>query len=255
MHKKINDHNITLDNISTMSLNDKIIYSHQIREALCTAIKNANLDEGEKLIKLTYVILENTDLGILNRTDKKLRSLKNIFLSFNTLFSYHAELGGLSPIVAHYRAEKYAIILERIETIEEAWKVYFDYFYDYIDGSARMVKKSTKSISENVINYINQNFTNRITIDEIANYMHLNSAYLMRCFKKETNKTIQQMITEKRIQESCRLLATSNMTNTEISLMVGFGTPSYFTSTFKQYINLTPKDYRNHVKSHYIDRK
>ncbi len=241
------------DELDKMSLNEKITYAHEIREQLMIAIKNANLEEGEKLLKVSNSIIMNSDLGITKRTEE-LRSLKNIFLSFNTLFSYHAELGGLSPIIAHYKAEKYAIMIERVQTGEEAWQIYYDYFYDYIDGNARIIKSNNRSISERVIDYINKNFTNRITILEIANHMHLNSAYLMRSFKKETGKTIQQMITEKRIQESCRLLASSNMTLTEISLMVGFNSPSYFTATFKLYINVTPKDYRNHIKSHYINR-
>lgn len=247
MHKKLED-------FETMSLNEKITYSHEVREQLALAIKNANLEEGEKLLKTTISIVANSDLGILKRTEE-LRALKNIFLSFNTLFSYNAELGGLSPILAHYKAEKYAIMIERVESEEEAWKIYYEYFYDYIDGNSRIIKTNNKSISEDVLDYINKNFTNRITIDEISNYMHLNSAHLMRKFKKETGKTIQQMITEKRIQESCRLLASSNMSNTEISLMVGFNSPSYFTTTFKHYLNVTPKDYRLHIRSHYIDRK
>lgn len=242
------------EDFENMSLNEKITYSHEVRGQLVLAIKNANIEEGEKLLKITNSIVANSELGILKRTEG-LRSLKNIFLSFNTLFSYNAELGGLSPILAHYKAEKYAIMIERAQSEEEVWKIYYDYFYDYIDGNARIIKANNKSISERVLDYINKNFTNSITIEEIATYMHLNSAHLMRRFKKETGKTIQRIITEKRVQESCRLLASSNMTNTEISLMVGFNSPSYFTATFKQYIGVTPKDYRLHIKSHYINRK
>lgn len=246
--------NNMIDEFNQMSLNEKIIYTHKLRERITNAIKNANIKEGEELMRLTSMVLDNSELGILQRTDKKLRSLKNILLSFNTLYSYSAELGGLSPIVAHYKAEKYAIMIERAESTEEVIQIYYDYFLDYIDGGARVIKSKGKSISEGVLDYINTNFTNRITIEEIATHLHLNSAYLMRSFKKETGKTIQQMITDKRIQESCRLLASSNMTLTEISLMVGFNSPSYFTATFKHYLNVTPKEYRIHVKSHYINR-
>lgn len=90
-----------LENFDNMSLNEKIIYSHEVREQLALAIKNANVEEGEKLFKISASIVENSELGILKRTEG-LRALKNIFLSFNTLFSYNAELGGLSPILAHY---------------------------------------------------------------------------------------------------------------------------------------------------------
>lgn len=221
---------------------------------MALAIKNANVEEGEKLFKISASIVENSELGILKRTEG-LRALKNIFLSFNTLFSYNAELGGLSPILAHYKAEKYAIMIERAQSEEEVWKIYDDYFYDYIDGNARIKKANNKAISERVLDYINENFTNSIAIEEIAIYMHLNASHLMRTFKKETGKTIQRVITEKRIQESCRLLATSNLSNTEISIMVGFNSPSYFTATFKQYLYLTPKEYRLHIKSHYLNRK
>lgn len=245
----------SIEEIDKMSLNQKIAYSHEVRKNLMIAIVYSDIEEGERILKVFFYLMEHSDLGIMKRTDKELRSLKNILLSFNTLFSYSAELGGLNPVVSHYKSERYAIMIERAQTREEVRQIFNEYYYDYIDGNARIPALDKQTISNRVEDYIDKNFTNRLTIEEIASELYLSAAYLMRSFKKETGKTIQQRITEKRIQESCRLLATSNMNNTEISFIVGFNSPSYFSSIFKQYMKTTPKEYRNNIKSQYIDKK
>lgn len=246
---------INLDLEIPSDFNDRIKYSHGIREKLMDAVEKCDQDTANQLCEMTIHIFCHADMGILIRAEERLRSIKNIILSFNTLFSYSAEKGGMNPITCHYKAEKYAIMIERASQEEQVWDFYRDYCAEYSDPSFRMPSNMESTVSQRAMDHIQKNFTNNLSIADIARELHLNSSYLMRRFKKETGNTIQQVITERRINEACRLLANSNLNMTEISLMVGFNSSSYFSLIFRQVIGLTPKEYRKHLRSHYIDKK
>ena len=234
--------------LDEINLSDKINLSHKIRKELMNAIKDSDIEKGDDIQEIFRLIIENSDIGIMNRNEDRLRSLKNIILSYNSLYSYFAEEGGLNPITAHYKAEKYAIMIERAESENEVWSIYKEYFYDYIDKNLRILLPKNNSISDRINEYIDKNFTNSLSIKEISDEFHLNASYIMRTFKKETGNTIQQVITQKRIKEACRLLETSNLSITEISFMVGFNSPSYFSSVFKENTKISPQKYRENIK-------
>src|SRR6476619_7566224 len=82
---------------------------HKLREKLLYRIQTSDGDliaEFENEVSLKF---SDEQLNILNRVpNNKVRSYKNILLSHNTLYSYVAEKGGLSPWQCHFISEKYA---------------------------------------------------------------------------------------------------------------------------------------------------
>lgn len=235
--------------------NEKIRFAHRVREEMMRAVEKGDQEQAGRLCEVIKYLLKQTDLGILTRAEGRLRSLKNIILSYNTLFSYSAEKGGMNSVTGHYKAERYAIMIERASDEEQVWRIYRDYCDEYADAAIRVGTGEGGTISQQTMDYIRWNFTNNLSIADLARELHLSQSYLMRRFKKETGRTIQQVITDRRINEACRLLANSNLNMTEISLMVGFNSSSYFSMIFRQMLGLTPKEYRNHVKGHYINKK
>ncbi|MEH7313803.1 helix-turn-helix domain-containing protein, partial [Priestia megaterium] len=73
----------------------------------------------------------------------------------------------------------------------------------------------------------------------------LHPNYLSKIFKKEVGKSVSQYIQEQRIEEAKKLLQLSNYTISEISTLLNFHDQSYFTTTFKKILGVTPKQYRN----------
>lgn len=227
---------------------EAVCFAHQIRDEIMAAIRNADLDSVREKNNIIDLLMKYCDIGLLSRCEDTIRSLKNILLSYNTLYSYSAELGGLNPLSSHYKAERYAILIEKAETIRQLWNIYYEYSEDYADPENRTFSRPGEPLSVQVIRYIQKNFTNKLSIEMIADEFHINSSYLMRKFKKDTGHTIQQVITEKRINEACRLLAFSSLNITEISYIVGFNSSSYFSQVFKHTLDISPKEYREHRK-------
>jgi two-component system response regulator YesN len=63
-------------------------------------------------------------------------------------------------------------------------------------------------------------------------------------FKKETDQTLNQYITEYRIEKAKRLLENQGTKISEISSDVGYTDGNYFGKSFKKYVGLTPSEYR-----------
>lgn len=245
----------TLEELAAMTLPEKVRASHQMRREMMDAVRMLDREKAEAFQKVFYVLLHEEDMGMSARASDRLRSVKNMMLSFNTLYSFSAEEGGMSAMTGHYKAERYAIMIERAVTEQEAWRIFDECFEEYMRADLRRELPRGESVAERVDAYISMNFTNSLSIDEIAGELHLSAAYMMRKYKKETGRTIQHVITERRLNEACRMLATSSLSLTEICMMVGFNSSSYFCQVFRSYLDISPKQYREHMKGHYFDIK
>ena len=104
---------------------------------------------------------------------------------------------------------------------------------DYVD--AILTKVNT---------YIEDNYNKKLNLAGIAEYVHLNSSYLSRLYKEETGVTITEKITRTRINKGKELLKKTDLKIYEISYMIGFDNPNYFSTVFKRYTSVYPKEYR-----------
>ena len=73
----------------------------------------------------------------------------------------------------------------------------------------------------------------------------MNPFRFSRCFKKEIGITLQEYLVRLRIREALRLLDNPNASITDIAFTVGFNDTSYFSRTFKKYMNYSPSEFRS----------
>lgn len=222
---------------------------HKLRENLLHAIQLGDRDlvgEYEKDINLKFGDIQ---LNILNRVpNNKIRSYKNILLSHNTLYSYSAEKGGLSPWQTHFISEKYAIMIEHAETMSELDKIHTNMLKEYSDSTIRKSTSDNLTIVEKTEKYIEMNFTEDISMEEMASKLHVHPSHLMRSFKIEKGITISYYRNMRRLSEAKELILFSNLSMTDISIMVGFSNPQYFSKFFKEVEGITPLELKKSKK-------
>ncbi|WP_459212584.1 AraC family transcriptional regulator [Aquimarina rhabdastrellae] len=98
----------------------------------------------------------------------------------------------------------------------------------------------------NVFEYTIENFNQRITLDTIAMVATMSQNAFCKYFKKRTNKTYFQFLSEVRIEHACKLLEENkDLSITEIAEKSGFNNISNFNRKFKKIKERTPKEYRN----------
>ena len=72
----------------------------------------------------------------------------------------------------------------------------------------------------------------------------MHPSHLMRTFKNEKGTTVSLYRNRKRVAEAKKLLSYSNLSLTDIAIMVGFNNSQYFSKVFKEVAGISPKVYR-----------
>lgn len=112
----------------------------------------------------------------------------------------------------------------------------------------RRLTPSASSRSEDILTYIEENFRNIRSVDEIAAGIHIDKSYLCRLFKHENGMTVMDYLWHFRVQHACEYLATTEYSVNETARLCGFENTSHFISVFKRLIGSTPGQFRKHYR-------
>ena len=100
-----------------------------------------------------------------------------------------------------------------------------------------------KKIDE-VYKYVMENFTQKISLENIAGIVYMTPTAFCKYFKKKTNKTFTYFVNEIRISNACELLLNENLDISNICYQCGFNNFTTFNKNFKQIMKITPSEYR-----------
>ncbi len=95
-----------------------------------------------------------------------------------------------------------------------------------------------------VAKYLNENYSKKITLEEVAKAFYISPYYLSRTFKEGTGFNLINYLNYIRIKNAKVLLDTTRMTVIEISHEVGFESTTHFDRVFKDLEGMTPLKYR-----------
>ncbi|HLG39958.1 MAG TPA: AraC family transcriptional regulator [Chitinophagaceae bacterium] len=96
-------------------------------------------------------------------------------------------------------------------------------------------------------NYIEKNFANKITLQDIAGNAYCSKFHFLRLFKSLYGRTPHQYLTETRIAKAKQLLQ-SGLPAADVCFSVGFDSISSFKALFKRNTGFTPSGYRKQLK-------
>ncbi len=113
---------------------------------------------------------------------------------------------------------------------------------------AEEIKETPAAIHE-VVAYVDANYLERMTIDELAFLFKTNRATLCREFKRETGKTLVAFVNGKKIEKAKEKILSSEKTFTQIAEEMNFESIHYFTRFFKKMTGESPKDFRQRYKA------
>lgn len=113
-----------------------------------------------------------------------------------------------------------------------------------MDEVKKLRFSSGQHMVEAVRKYVEENFSYELTLSSLAEMFHLNETYLSGLFKKHVGITFSDYITKLRMTKAEQLLQENELKLTDIAMLVGYSSSSYFSTSFKKYSGKSPKDYR-----------
>lgn len=99
-----------------------------------------------------------------------------------------------------------------------------------------------------ITDYIEENFTHKLLLEDIAKREGLSMTYLSHLFKESLGVTFQDYIKEKRFEYACNLLAATDRKILDISVSSGFSDVRYLTKLVQERYGCTPKEFRNNAR-------
>lgn len=96
-----------------------------------------------------------------------------------------------------------------------------------------------------VLDYIDEHYSESITLEQAAQIAGFSKFYFTRLFKEYTNHTFYEYLTEKRIRAAEQMLLVPKFPVTDASIQAGFSSLSSFNRTFKRNKGCSPTEYRN----------
>ena len=98
-----------------------------------------------------------------------------------------------------------------------------------------------------VLDILKEHVFSIITVEEICSKLNYSKTYISKIFNKNCHCTIVEFYTDLKIEEAKKLIRENAYTFTEISNMLCFNNPHYFSRVFKKKTNMTPREYLNSV--------
>ena len=133
--------------------------------------------------------------------------------------------------------------------ILQLWKLLYDVTLTKENAPAAKSTLQDEQRVKQAILYIQEHFTESISLDDIASSILVSKSECCRCFKRTLRVTPFEYLMKYRITESTkRMHRKSQESISEIASSVGFNNTSYYNKIFKKYMNCTPTEYRNSIK-------
>jgi len=129
------------------------------------------------------------------------------------------------------------------ETLEQLKARFYETVRFVIQVLLDVRRQNTKLYLLGAKKFIESHFNSEITMTELAGQVHVDHEYLGKCFKKEYGCSVSEYQHRLRIEESIRLLTTTNMTLNDISIAVGYSHYNKFFEQFKKITGQKPTTY------------
>lgn len=128
--------------------------------------------------------------------------------------------------------------LLRLSLCELLLKIHRFYQQNHASPESAVIKYRHQLIPD-CIQYLRENYSKKVTIEELSNNFFLSKSYLSSLFKKATGSGVVEYLQHIRIERACELLTNTTLSITEISTQVGYTDYRFFNKSFKKITGVT----------------
>lgn len=232
--KDINAHRITTDILNYKFVEESVRWDKKLMH---------NVSSGSKVNSIK-VLDKIMDFYFINDEAYNLRAYQNKLIYYNTLLLDLLTGKDVSNLYAISLFQRYMDKIENARFLKDIKDTFYDMVMDYCFAISEFSIKHHSALVGKVINYINSNLQNNLSVNEIANQFYVSPTYLSRTFKKETGLCVIEYINKLKIKHATFLLRDTALPIQDIGRIIGINDVNYFSRLFKRYMKQTPTQYR-----------
>lgn len=176
---------------------------------------------------------------------KKLHSLSMTHFQVDIVQVFHLFLKKkeiLSSKIFH--GDNYHLLSHIAGTSCQAMELYLRYMVNTLEKYLESTVSDNSQV-ESIKQYIDQHFTEEISLSMLSEIFYMDPDYASKLFKKEYGTSIKNYIIDKRIDAAKELLSSTSLPINMVAINVGYENYSYFTRLFKKMTNQTPVEFRS----------
>ena len=125
----------------------------------------------------------------------------------------------------------------------------FLFLDSFVSSSASIITKNSNGLRDfyikEAVAFIEQNFQNPITIEEIAKFCGLNRSYFGKIFHESMGKSPQDFLISYRMTKAAELLKLTSLSIADVGNAVGYENQLHFSRAFKHVYGISPRQWRN----------
>lgn len=114
---------------------------------------------------------------------------------------------------------------------------------EYITLTNRL-NLGSRNLADEVGRYLRRHYVEKLSMEMLAHQFFVSKSTLMNAFKKRFGKTVNQYLTEFRLEQAKKLLERTTLSINEVAEACGFSDQNYFTKVFVKGFGKTPSAYR-----------
>lgn len=207
------------------------------------------LYKPEEIQKYVYYLEDNPEVFWIHFTG---RDVKNILAYHGISLDEHVFYCGVLP---DYKA-LFRKIIQELQLCRYGYEDYIASLFNdillLVNRQQHEQKKTTGNVQEQIERaaaYFNENYNTKISIDDYAESLHISTNWFIHNFKQYAGMSPAQYILSLRMVNAQSLLERTTYNIKEISEIVGYENPLYFSRVFKKEIGKSPAQYRKEMIS------
>lgn len=208
------------------------------------------IETGDTNYGNVFAASSKASTGVKMSRFGSIRAAKDSIILFIGLCSRAAIRGGLPPAISYNLCDLYVNLVEGCDTMAELSNINHTMFDDYVKRvHAYRTDSSCSREVQACCDYIAIHVTEGISLKDLSNLTGYTDYYLSRKFKREMGMTPSEYLARQKTAHARLLLTSTEKSVQEISDLLHFCSPSYFSATFTKYEGMSPTAYREQQRS------
>lgn len=182
-------------------------------------------EPGKEYLGLSYAMAEELFLRLLRLPERLFRGETQCEYLLQKIFSVYFQSNDLLTVV-------------------ELNNLYISFLLQVIHQGENITSRSFSDRIAKIIHYINDNIFEPLELEELADKCNLSVSRFKHLFKEETGIPPSEYIIRKKVERAQELMKEQKYSIKNIAYDLGFSSPAYFSSVFKQYTGYSPTSYK-----------